>query len=103
MSAPAVLPVRKKVHDDVERLRVQNGWGLEILARGRGAGKNENSGADDRPDAQRGQRPGAEGFLQPLPWGLGFRDQLVDRLAAEKLVVAGSNGRGAHGGGGFRR
>ena len=46
---------------------MQNGWGLEIFARGRGAGKDENSGADDRADAQRGQRPGPKGFLQPLP------------------------------------
>ena len=82
---------------------MQNGWGLEIFAGSRGAGKDENSGADNRADAQRGQRPGAEGFLQPLPRGFGFGDQLVDRLAAQKLVVAGSNGRSGHGAGWFRR
>ena len=86
-----------EVHDYVEGLRMQQGWDLEIFARGGGAGKDENSRTDDRSDAQRGQRPGAESFLQPLAWGLGFGDQLVDRLAAEELVVGGANR-----GGGFR-
>ena len=82
---------------------MKDGRRLKIFSSGRGAGKNKNSGADDGADAERRQRPGAEGFLQSLPWSLGFRNQLVDRLAAEKLVVAGSNSRSAHGDGWVRR
>ena len=77
---------------------MQDGWGLEIFARGRGAGEDENSRADDRADTQGRQRPGAESFLQALAWSLRIRDQLVDRLAAQELVV-GSVNRG----GGIRR
>src|SRR5271163_2109950 len=70
---------------------MQEGWGLEKLASGRSAGKDENSRSDDCADAQRGERPRSESFLKPLSWGLGFGDQLVDRLAAEKLIVGGAN------------
>jgi hypothetical protein len=66
---------------------MQDGWGLEIFARCRGAGKDENSRTNDGADAQGGKRPRAKSFLQPLSGGFGFQDQLVDRLAAEKLIV----------------
>ena len=50
-------------------------------------GKDENARADDGADAQRGQRPGAERLLKPVPGSVGFGDQLVDGLAAEKLIL----------------
>lgn len=70
---------------------MQNGRRLEIFARCRRAGKDENSRADDGADTQGGKRPGAESFLQPLSRHLGFSDQLVDRLTAEKLVVGSAD------------
>ena len=81
----------QEVHDEVEHLRVQNGRSLEIFSGGRRAGEDENARADDGADAQRGQRPRAERFLQPMSRVFGFGDQLVDRLAAEKLVVGGAD------------
>ena len=82
----------------VENLSVKNGGSLKKFSGGGGSGEHEDARADNGADAQRRQRPGAERLLQTLARSLGFRDQLVDRLAAEKLVV----GR-AHGAGGFRR
>jgi hypothetical protein len=87
MSAPAVLPVRRKIDDHVERLRMQDGWGLKIFARGRGAGEDKNARADDRANAERRQRPRAKSLAEPVFGTLGIRDQLVDRFAAEKLVA----------------
>ena len=46
----------------------------------------EDAGADDRADAQRGQRPRAQRLFQPMLGLLRVGDQLVDGLAAEQLV-----------------
>ena len=81
----------QEVHENVENLGVENGRRLKIFARGCGSGKHENTGADDRANTKSGQRPGAQRFLQALAGGFGFRDQFVDRLAAEKLVVGSAN------------
>ncbi len=41
---------------------------------------------DDRADAQRGQRPGPEGFFQGVPGLFRIADQLVDGLAGNQLA-----------------
>src|ERR1700732_2000855 len=88
----------KEVHDDVENLGVENGWGLEIFSGGGGAGEHEDAGADHGPDTECGQRPRSESFLQTLAGSFGFRDQLVDGLAAEQLVVGSADCGGGFGG-----
>ncbi len=60
ISAPAVLPVRRKLRDQVQNLRVQDGRSLEVLSRRGRAGENEYPRADDGADAQRSQRPRAQ-------------------------------------------
>ncbi len=56
----------QEVHDDVEHLGVEDGRRLEVFSGSRGAGEHEDAGADDRADAERGQRPRAQRFLQAL-------------------------------------
>ncbi len=75
----------QEVHDDIEHLRVQDRWGLEVLAGRRGTSEDEDAGADDGADAQRGQRPRAEAFPKPVLGSLRFGDQLVDGFAASQL------------------
>ena len=70
---------------------MQEGRSLKIFSGGGGPGKNENAGTDDGADAQRGQRPGAERFTEPVLGVLGIGDQLVDRLAAKNLFVGGTD------------
>ena len=98
MSICAGAAAAQKVHDDVEHLRVQNRRSLEIFSGRGGAGEHENARADDGADAQRGQRPRAQSLLQALARSFGFGDQLVDRLAAEKLVVGGTDDGSGFGG-----
>jgi len=74
------------VHDVIEQRRVQDGRGVELLPGDSGADDGENARADNRSDAQRGERPRAEGFLQPMLGLLRFGDQLVNGLAGEQLV-----------------
>ena len=81
----------KEVHDEVEDLRVQNGGSLEVFSGRRGAGEHEDAGANDRADAERGQRPGTEGFLQPMPGTLGIR-----RSACRWTCSRTVGGRGAN-------
>src|SRR5579864_4181549 len=78
---------------------------LEIFPGGGGAGEDKDSRADNGADTQRGEGPGPERFLQALARGFRFGDQLVDRLAAEKLVVGGADGviRRRFGGGRLRQ
>src|SRR5215470_5808065 len=80
-------PGAQEVDDQVEDLRVQDGRGLKVFAGCGSAGEDEYAGSDDRADAQRGQRPRAEGFAKTVFGVLGFGDQLVDGLAAEELVA----------------
>jgi hypothetical protein len=47
----------------------------------------EDARADDGSDAQRGERDGAEGFLERVLRGFGVRDQLVDRFGGEDLAA----------------
>ena len=90
ISAPAVLPVRRKLRDQVQNLRVQDGRSLEVLSRRRRAREHKYPRADDGADAERGERPRTQRLLETMPGLVGFRDQLVDGLAAEQLVVRGA-------------
>ena len=73
----------QEIHDQVERLRVQDGRRLKIFSRGGGSGQNENARADDGADAERRQRPRAQGLTEPVFRVFRVRDQLVDGLATE--------------------
>ena len=84
----------QEVDDQVQYLRVQDRRSLEVLSRGRSAGENKYPRADDRADAQRGQRPRTQSLLETMPGLVGFRDQFVDGLAAEKLVFRRADRRG---------
>ena len=78
----------QEINNQIQYLRVQDRGGLEMLARRRRPGENENSRADDCPDPQRGQRPRPKGLLQPMPRLIRFGNQLVDGLAAKELAAA---------------
>ena len=80
-----------EIDDHIERLRVQEGRRLKEFSGGGGACEYENAGTDDGADAQRGERPGAQRFAEPVFGVLGIGDQLVDRFAAEQLVVGGTD------------
>ena len=54
---------------------------IEFLAGHSGADDRKDARPDDRSDAQRGQRPGPEGFFQGVPRLLRVPDQLIDGLA----------------------
>ena len=56
-----------------------------MLAGGGGSGKNKDAGPDYRTDAQGGQGPGAEAFLEPVFRLVSLGDQLVDRLPGKEL------------------
>src|SRR5207247_981158 len=81
----------QEVHDDIEDLSVEDGRCLEVFSGGCRPGKHEDARSDYGTNTQRGQRPGAKRLLQALAGCFGFRDQLVDGLAAEKLVVGCTN------------
>jgi len=72
-----------QVQQKIEHLRMQDGRDLEVLARRRGAGQNEDSGTDDGADAERRQAPGPERLLEPMFGLFRLRDQLVDGLGGE--------------------
>ena len=76
----------EKVNQKIEHLSVQDRGSLEVLASGRGPGKDKNSGADDRADAECGQRPRAQRLAQSMFRLVGLSDQFVDGLAAQELV-----------------
>ncbi len=73
--------------DQVQNLRVQNGRRFEVLTRRSRAGKHEDPRADDGADAERSERPWPQCLFKTMSGFVGFRDQLVDGLAAEQLVV----------------
>ena len=83
----------QEVNQQIEHLSVQDRGYLEVLASGRGSGKNKNSRADDRADAERGQRPWPQGFAQSMLRLVGLGDQFVDGFAAQELAAMGSRGR----------
>jgi hypothetical protein len=74
------------MHDVVKEWCVEDRRRIELLAGDGRADDGEDSRADDSANAQRGQRPRAEGLFEPMFRLLRFEDQLVDRLAREELV-----------------
>jgi len=81
----------KEVHDEIENLRVQDGWRLKVFSGGGGAREHKNAGANDGSNAQGGQRPWPKRLLQTASGIFRFGNQLVDRLATEKLARRGSD------------
>src|SRR5215469_15536862 len=75
----------QKVDDEIEHLGVQDRGCLEVLARGRGSGKNEYSRPDDRSDAKRSERPRPQRLPESVFWFLGLSNQFVDGLTAKQL------------------
>jgi len=76
----------RDAQEEIEHLRVKDGWDFEMLSGGSGPGENKNPGADDRADAQGGEAPGAETLLQPVVRLFRLGDQLVDGFSGEVLV-----------------
>ena len=74
------------VHQVIQQRGIQNRGGVELLACDGRADHGEDSGTDDRADAERGKRPGAEGFLQTVLGKFRVADQLVDRFGCEQLL-----------------
>jgi hypothetical protein len=56
------------MHNEVGKRRVEDGRGVELLARDGGPDDGEDAGTNDRTNSQGGQRPGSEGLLQPMFW-----------------------------------
>src|SRR6185437_1798624 len=70
---------------ELQQRRVQDGGGVELLARNRGADDGEDARADHRANAERGEAPGSERLLQPVLRLLGIGNQLVNGFGAPKL------------------
>jgi hypothetical protein len=75
-----------QVPQDVHELGVEDGGRFKVFAGGGGAGEDEDARADDGADAERGERPGAKAFLQPVAGFGGLGNQPVDRLAGKQLI-----------------
>jgi hypothetical protein len=58
------VAVAEQVPQDVHDLGVEDGGCFEVLAGGGGPGEDEDAGADDGTDAERGERPGAKGLFE---------------------------------------
>src|SRR6267142_1088165 len=65
---------------------MQDRRSFEIFARGGGAGKNKNSGTDNRTDAERRQRPLPQRFLQAMIGFFRLSDQLINGLPGKQLI-----------------
>ena len=74
-----------QVGDEIQHLRVPDGFDGEILAGCSSAGEHEDAAANDGADAQCGQRPRAERLLEAMLGVLRLRDQLVNGLLGEEL------------------
>lgn len=74
------------MHDEIGQRCVQDRRGIELLPSDGSPDHGEDAGTDDRANAQRRQRPRAEGLLQPMFRLLRLGDQFVDRLTREELV-----------------
>ncbi len=72
--------------DVVDERRVGDGGVGQLLAGDGGADDGEDARADDRADAERGERPRPEALLQRVLGFFRVADELVDRLAGEELA-----------------
>ena len=70
----------------VEQRRINNRRRVELLPGDSGPNDREDARTDNRPNAQRCQRPWPKRLLQPLFRQFGIADELVDRLAGKKLT-----------------
>src|SRR5205085_6320734 len=86
----------EKINQQIQHLCVKDRWRLKVLARGCSTAENKNSGAYDCADTERGQRPRTERFPELVFRPLGFRNKLVNRLTAEKLVRRAAGGFRLH-------
>jgi hypothetical protein len=83
------------MHDVIGEGTVQDRSGIEFLTRDGSADHGEDAGADDRADAEPGERPWAKALLQLMLGMLRFGDQLVNGFAREDLFRQGNApGRG---------
>jgi len=67
---------------------VDEAGGIEFFAGDGGANDCKNSGADDCADAERGERPGAEGLFEAVLGVLRIQNELVNGLTREQLIFA---------------
>src|SRR5258708_1866888 len=85
MSTPERLPCWRKLATRTHPCRAHPALASKLSAARRAPRQQEDPRADDPADAERGEAPAAEGFLQPLRGHLGVGDQLIDRLAGVGL------------------
>src|ERR1700676_1312377 len=74
----------------IEQRRVENRRSVELLASDRGPDNRENARSNHRPNSKSGERDRAQGLLQFSLRLLRVRDQLIDGLATEQLIVRGA-------------
>ena len=74
----------------IQQRRVEDRRSVELLTSDRRADHREDAGSNHRANAQSGERDRAQGLFQPSLGLLRIRDQLIDGLATEKLVVRGA-------------
>jgi hypothetical protein len=80
------------VMDEVmKQRRVADIGRVKLLAGHRRADDRKDARTDDCPDAERGQRPRAEGFLQRVPRFFRVANQLIDGLAGKQLADQGGS------------
>ena len=82
----------EKVNQKVEHLSVQDRGNFEMLASGRGPGKNEYPRPDDRTDAERSQRPRPKRLTETMLGLVRLSDELVNGFTAQELAAVGSCG-----------
>ena len=87
-SRPGARAARQSmvVNQVIEQRRVQDRGCIKFFARDRSSDHGENTRTNDRPDAQRGERPGAKRFLQTVLGEFRVADQLIDRFSCEQLL-----------------
>jgi hypothetical protein len=66
---------------------VKNRRRFEMFARRRRPGEHKDSGANNRPNAERSQRPRPQTFFQPMSRLVRLSDQLINGLSGEELVA----------------
>ena len=72
--SPGSAPCSEEIDDQIKCLRVKNRRSLKVFSSRRRPGKHEDTGADDGPDTQRGQRPWAQSLTEPVFRVVRFRD-----------------------------
>ena len=73
----------KKVGDKIEDLRMQDGRCFEMLACRRGSREHKNTGANNGSNAERGQRPRSQTFLEPVSRLVCLGNQFINGLSGE--------------------